>query len=37
MSITEHRGGGIILLSFIAAFSLTITPLPGDMEILIGE
>jgi rod shape-determining protein MreD len=30
---TEPRGGGIILLSFVAAFALTIIPLPGNMEL----
>ena len=37
MSLTEHRGGGIILLSFIVAFALTIIPLPGNMEALRPE
>ena len=37
MNIFEHRGGSVILLSFIAAFVLTIIPLPGVIKILCPE
>lgn len=32
MKFMEHRGGGIIILSFILALSLTIIPLPNMTE-----
>lgn len=32
MKLLEHRGGGVILLSFIAAFALTITPMPDVIK-----
>ena len=32
MKFMEHRGGGIIVLSFILALSLTIIPLPNIIE-----
>jgi len=32
MKFMEHRGGGIIILSFILALSLTIIPLPNMIE-----
>lgn len=37
MKYIEHRGGGIILLSFILALVLTIIPLPNVLEMLRPE
>lgn len=37
MNITEHRGGIVILLSFIAAFALTIIPMPDVVKALSPE
>jgi rod shape-determining protein MreD len=37
MRILEHRGGGIILLSFVTAFVLTIIPLPAILDLLSPE
>ena len=37
MKFFEHRGGGIIVLSFIAAFALTIIPLPDLLKTLSPE
>jgi rod shape-determining protein MreD len=37
MRILEHRGGSIILLSFVTAFVLTIIPLPAILDIFSPE
>ena len=37
MRFFEHRGGGVILLSFIAAFALTIMPFPDIIRSLSPE
>lgn len=37
MKFFEHRGGGIIVMSFIAAFALTIIPLPDILQTLSPE
>jgi len=33
MSLTRHQGGGVIAMTFVGAFALTILPLPGALEI----
>lgn len=37
MKHIQHRGGGIIILSFIVAMALTIIPLPNILEMLRPE
>jgi rod shape-determining protein MreD len=37
MSMSEHRGGGVIVVSFVAALMLTIVPLPNTASLLRPE
>lgn len=37
MQISNHQGGGLILLSFIVAFMLTVVPLPEFMQFIRPE
>lgn len=37
MSLAQHRGGGIILISVIIALALTIMPLPSSLELVRPE
>ncbi len=37
MSLTQHRGGWLIIISFVVALALTIVPLPAMLELLRPE